>query len=672
MKQQYIEYCVAAAEKYGCKASVMIAQCILESSGFVHMPAKTNNGFGITKSGGGFRSYSNKRESCMDYARLVTSGNYARYTRSASTPEEWIRAICKAGYNSSSSYPDQILSIIKNNNLTQYDEKPSIRLKNRTVAVEKEKTKSDIVDVALSQVGYHESGNNQTKYNEWFGMNGAKWCHIFVSWCAYKAGVSSSVVPKTASTDAGMDWFKKRGLFKYKGHYSPKRGDIVYFKTGRSHVGIVEYVSGDSLHTIEGNAGNAVKKRTYSLENGTITGYGVPKYESLNTSDYEYNDQDSNIKYSGSSSKSDTSEKEKREQAKQELALLNSVLSRHSKKNESVNAKIKKTNFDGSVEIKLIGSHGKKNYILEPVDEIKLTEERKGSPSELEFKAYYGSGKYILYEGDPVLLVINSIKRFYGFVFTRSKEKDGLITYTAYDQLRYLKNKDTIVFKHKTASDMLKIIARRFGLKTGSIDNTKYAMSKVEDNSELFDIIDNALEETTVTKATQYILYDDVGKLTLKNVSKMKVNSCLIDEETAEDYSYKTSIDSNVYNQIKLYYENEKTGKFDIYIAKSSKSINKWGMLQYLEKIDYPLVGKLKSRAMLQLYNQKMKSLSIKGVIGNLEVRGGSLVPVLLNLGEAKIANYMMVDKVTHSFKRGIYTMDLEVSGGGFSSDEQS
>ena len=101
----------------------------------------------------------------------------------------------------------------------------------------------DIVDVAIGELGYKEQGNNRTKYGAWYGMNGAAWCHMFVSWCAYKAGVSVSIVPKTASTSAGMAWFKKKGLFRYKGRYTPKRGDIVYFKTNRSHVGIVEKVS---------------------------------------------------------------------------------------------------------------------------------------------------------------------------------------------------------------------------------------------------------------------------------------------------------------------------------------------------------------------------------------------------------------------------------------------
>ena len=109
----------------------------------------------------------------------------------------------------------------------------------------------DIVDVAIGELGYKEQGNNRTKYGAWYGMNGAAWCHMFVSWCAYKAGVSVSIVPKTASTSAGMAWFKKKGLFRYKGRYTPKRGDIVYFKTNRSHGGIVEKVSGSTLHTIE-------------------------------------------------------------------------------------------------------------------------------------------------------------------------------------------------------------------------------------------------------------------------------------------------------------------------------------------------------------------------------------------------------------------------------------
>ncbi|MDE6616437.1 MAG: CHAP domain-containing protein, partial [Lachnospiraceae bacterium] len=136
----------------------------------------------------------------------------------------------------------------------------------------------DIVSVAAKEIGYRETGNNMTKYGAWYGMNGAAWCHMFVSWCAAKAGIPASVVPKTASTSEGMEWFKSRGIFKYKGKYTPKRGDLVYFKTGRNHVGIVEKVTGSTLHTIEGNTPCMVARKTYPLSEKTITGYGVPKY----------------------------------------------------------------------------------------------------------------------------------------------------------------------------------------------------------------------------------------------------------------------------------------------------------------------------------------------------------------------------------------------------------
>ena len=44
---------------------------------------------------------------------------------------------------------------------------------------------SDIVKVAVSQIGVKESpaNSNKTKYGKWFGMNGVPWCAIFLDWC---------------------------------------------------------------------------------------------------------------------------------------------------------------------------------------------------------------------------------------------------------------------------------------------------------------------------------------------------------------------------------------------------------------------------------------------------------------------------------------------------------
>ena len=62
-------------------------------------------------------------------------------------------------------------------------------------------TADDFILTALDELGYLEKGsnkdlgsktgnagmNNYTKYGEWYGLNGAYWCQIFVSWVAYTA-----------------------------------------------------------------------------------------------------------------------------------------------------------------------------------------------------------------------------------------------------------------------------------------------------------------------------------------------------------------------------------------------------------------------------------------------------------------------------------------------------
>lgn len=509
----------------------------------------------------------------------------------------------------------------------------------------------DIVSVAAKEIGYRETGNNMTKYGAWYGTNGATWCHMFVSWCAAKAGIPSSVVPKTASTSEGMAWFKSRGIFKYKGKYTPKRGDLVYFKTGRSHVGIVEKVTGSTLHTIEGNTSDRVARRTYPLSEKTITGYGVPKYTGINAC--------SSTGTSGTGSGNQDTESE--------LKYLKKVLKRHYNGNisKTIDAEVKETTKlpEGKAVVKI--SNGNIKFTLPVLDGMKVTWERNGTPGKLVFEAPYEK-KFKVVEGNTVILKVDGVNFFKGYVFSREMSKNGIMSYTVYDQLRYLKNKDTLVYKEKTATEVIEIIAKRFKLECGIIADTGYRTSAIEDNTTLFDIIQNALSNTLIMTGKVYVLYDNSGKLCLSDIAGMKVNSCVVDMETGENFKYGTSIDDGVYNKVKLIYENKETGRYDMYVTENTINIDMWGVLQYVENIDTPDLGKLKSKALLLFYNKKQKNLSVSGVVGNCKVRAGSLVPVILNLKDMKISNYMMVERVTHIFKNRQHSMDLVLSGGGF------
>lgn len=157
-----------------------------------------------------------------------------------------------------------------------------------------------LIQIAEGEIGYYEKASNKdlgsktgnrgkgnyTKYGQWHGINPGAWCHMFVSWCANQAGIGTDIIPKTASCDNGMQWFKDQNCWQpakgWGGNYIPKRGDIVYYSsTGKSwdsdHVGIVTGVA-DKLETIEGNTGDCVARRTHSLGDKYILGYGTPAY----------------------------------------------------------------------------------------------------------------------------------------------------------------------------------------------------------------------------------------------------------------------------------------------------------------------------------------------------------------------------------------------------------
>lgn len=301
---------------------------------------------------------------------------------------------------------------------------------------------------------------------------------------------------------------------------------------------------------------------------------------------------------------------------------------------------------------------------------IEWSTERRSTPGKLTFKVVKDDIINFT-EGSAVRLKINGQNVFFGFVFTKKRDKDQIINVTAYDQLRYLKNKDTYVYENKTASDFIKMLAADFKLQTGTIEDTGFIIaSRVETNATLFDMIENALDSELTNKKEMYVLYDDFGKLALKNISNMYVGDpgayLMIDEETGENFEYTSTIDDGTYNKIKLTYDNENTGKREVYIAQSSENMNKWGILQYFDTLQEGENGQAKADAFLELYNKKTRNLKITNAIGDTRVRAGSMVVVNLNLGDATVKNFMLVEKVKHMFKEGEHWMDLTLRGGEF------
>ncbi len=176
---------------------------------------------------------------------------------------------------------------------------------------------TDVLAIALSQLGYHEgdsdadlgglstTGNRDfVEYNVMYGKldnnqgNGVSygyyWCASFVNWCLRQAGVSKEQsAAAEVSCHRWVEALMKEDMYE-PAHkdYMPKSGDLIFFKsTGSSslstHIGIVRYSDGQYVYTIEGNTsdsssldsnGEYVCLKKYSLSDSFIVGFGLVNY----------------------------------------------------------------------------------------------------------------------------------------------------------------------------------------------------------------------------------------------------------------------------------------------------------------------------------------------------------------------------------------------------------
>ncbi len=189
--------------------------------------------------------------------------------------------------------------------------------------------RTDVLAIALSQLGYQEGASNgafsgevsggqnyvEFSYNMGdlglgYGGSDYPWCASFVSWCLYQSHSTDQATYKDLGRNHVGDYkyiwkeiscsqwvrqLKGAGYYKYSayegGSYTPKYGDLVFFQNskGVAHIGICLYTSGGRIYTVEGNTsdasgleanGGGVYFKNYALSTSYINGYGVLPYKS--------------------------------------------------------------------------------------------------------------------------------------------------------------------------------------------------------------------------------------------------------------------------------------------------------------------------------------------------------------------------------------------------------
>ncbi|MDK4212434.1 lysozyme family protein [Enterococcus mundtii] len=138
---------------------------------------------------------------------------------------------------------------------------------------------SRFLETAINEIGTFHGD----KYWRWYGFEGrVEWCAIFVSWVADQVGyLNQEKIIKSANCLEMINWLTEKGNYrKTSESYHPQPGDLIFFDwngggTGKDHVGIVEFTDGNIIQTVEGNTSNKVARRTYFLNDPSISGYGI-------------------------------------------------------------------------------------------------------------------------------------------------------------------------------------------------------------------------------------------------------------------------------------------------------------------------------------------------------------------------------------------------------------
>ena len=166
-----------------------------------------------------------------------------------------------------------------------------------------------VLAIARAEIGYREKssnanlddpqanagGGNYTKYardldkvgNFYNGpKQGYAWCDVFADWCyvaAFGPQIGREMIFQPPGS-AGAGCAYSLAYYQQHGHYhpgNPEPGDQIFYtyQPGEiSHTGIVETVNGQTVTVIEGNTSDSVGRRSYTLGDSRIYGFGTPDW----------------------------------------------------------------------------------------------------------------------------------------------------------------------------------------------------------------------------------------------------------------------------------------------------------------------------------------------------------------------------------------------------------
>lgn len=262
-------------------------------------------------------------------------------------------------------------------------------------------------------------------------------------------------------------------------------------------------------------------------------------------------------------------------------------------------------------------------------------------------------------DGNQCVFLVDGRERFRGILMNQNQGDNKQLKFKAYDNGIYLaNNKDTFVYKNKTADQVFSDVCSRFGIPTGEVAKCSYKIPEfTKSKTTGQDAVLDALSLDYKATGTRHFISSDKGKLSLLQRKDQVISFVVDGDANLYGYSYTKSIES-IKTRVKMISKEGTT-----LAEKSNSSLEqKIGIFQEIQQPDESLTkAQVKDLvgSVLDTLDDPEETLTLN-ILGDPDVISGKAI--LVKIPHLDISRAYYVDSDDHTFEDNMHTMSLTLT----------
>lgn len=262
-------------------------------------------------------------------------------------------------------------------------------------------------------------------------------------------------------------------------------------------------------------------------------------------------------------------------------------------------------------------------------------------------------------DGNQCVFLVDGKERFRGILMNQNQGDKKQLKFKAYDNGIYLaNNKDTFVYKNKTADQVFSDVCSRFGIPTGEVAKCSYKIPELTKSKTTGqDAVLDALGLDYKATGTRHFISSDRGKLSLLQRKDQVISFVVDGDANLYGYSYTKSIES-IKTRVRMISKEGTT------LAEKSNSAleQKIGIFQEIQQPDESLTkAQVKDLvgSVLDTLDDPEETLTLN-ILGDPDVISGKAI--LVKIPHLGISRAYYVDSDDHTFEDNMHTMSLTLT----------